>query len=93
MLVERKAPPMIDYAVRIISKHILGKFSILVMFQKFWPLANLSRSKMKVQVIFGAAFHKLKYERSLKSRSKVKVKVIFGAGFHRLKYEPSLKSL
>ena len=37
------------------------------MFQKFWPLDNLSRSKIKVQVIFGAAFHKLKYERSLKS--------------------------
>ena len=44
-----------------------GKFSLIVMFQKFWPLANLSRSKIKVQVIFGAAFHKLKYERSLKS--------------------------
>ena len=56
MLVERKAPPIIDYAVCIISKHILGKFSIL-MFQKFWPL--VSRSKIKVQVIFGAAFHKL----------------------------------
>ena len=26
------------------------------MFQKFGPLANLSRSKIKVQVIFGAAF-------------------------------------
>ena len=37
------------------------------MFQKFWPLDNLSRSKIKVQVIFGAAFHKLEYERSLKS--------------------------
>ena len=37
------------------------------MFQKFWPLDNLSRSKIKVQVIFGAAFHKLNYEPSLKS--------------------------
>ena len=37
------------------------------MFQKFWPLDNLSRSKIKVQVIFGAAFHKLKYVQSLKS--------------------------
>ena len=44
-----------------------GKFSLIVMFQKFWPLANLSRSKIKVQFIFGAAFHKLKYEWSLKS--------------------------
>ena len=44
-----------------------GKFSLIVMFQKFWPLANLSRPKIKVQVIFGATFHKLKYERSLKS--------------------------
>ena len=44
-----------------------GKFSLIVMFPKFWPLANLSRSKIKVQVIFGAAFHKLKYEWSLKS--------------------------
>ena len=26
VLVERKAPPIIDYAVRIISKHILASF-------------------------------------------------------------------
>ena len=37
------------------------------MFQKVWPLDNLSTSKIKVQVIFGAVFHTLKYERSLKS--------------------------
>ena len=28
---------------------------------------NLSRSEVKVKVIFGAAFHKLKHEPSLKS--------------------------
>ena len=26
VLVERKAPPIIDYAVRIISKHVLASF-------------------------------------------------------------------
>ena len=46
-----------------------GKFSFIDVFQKFWPWVNFSRSrsKIKVKVIFGVAFHKLKYEPSLKS--------------------------
>ena len=80
MLVQRKAPPIIDYAVHNIQAYF-GKSSIIVMFQKFWPLDNLSRSKIKVQVIFGAAFHKLKYERSLKS---VTVRSKLSSEFDRL---------
>ena len=57
--------PTIDYALCIISKHILTISLIDV--SKILTLVNFSRSKSKVKVIFGAAFHKLKYESSLKS--------------------------
>ena len=58
------------HALCIIYIHAyFGKFSIIDMFQKFWPWAKFSRprSKIKGKVIFGAVFHKLKYETSLKS--------------------------
>ena len=56
--------PTIDYALCIISKHILASFPYLICF-KILTLVELF--KVKVKVIFGAAFHKLKYETSLKS--------------------------
>ena len=54
-----------------------GKFSLADMFQKFWPLANFSRSrsKIKVKVIYGLAFHKLEYEPSLKFLWQLDVKL------------------
>ena len=50
---------LVDHAPCIISKHI-GKLSLIDV-SKILTLGKL------VKVIFGAAFHKLKYEPSLKS--------------------------
>ena len=58
--------PTIDYDLCIISKHILASFPQLIFFKKF-ELGELFKVKVKVKVIFGVAFHKLKYEPSLKS--------------------------
>ena len=54
----------------LVDVHLhLWQFSLIDMFQSFWPWANFSRSrsKIKVEIIFDVAFHKLKYEASLKS--------------------------
>ena len=58
-------------------KAYFGKFSLIDMFQKFWPWLNFSKltSKVKVKVIFGVAFHKIKYEPSLKSLWQLDVKL------------------
>ena len=46
VLVQRKAPPIIDYAVRIISKHILTSFPYLC-FENFdlWLTCQGQKSK------------------------------------------------
>ena len=45
------------------------------MFQKILNLDEIFKAKVKVKVIFGAAFHKLKYESSLKSLWQLKAKL------------------
>ena len=56
--------PTIDYALCIIFKHILASFSYLICFKKF-EFGRTFQGQGEGKY-FGAAFHKLKYEPSLK---------------------------